>query len=48
VDIDAVEQSAADFAEIALDHWGRAAALAGGIAIEATLAPVQILTAQRK
>jgi hypothetical protein len=39
VDIDAVEQRAADLAQIALDHAGHAAALARGVAIETTLAP---------
>jgi hypothetical protein len=45
VNIDAVEQGPADLAEILLDLAGRAAALTGGIAIEAAPAGVQIATA---
>jgi hypothetical protein len=45
VDIDAAQQRAADLAEEALDDGGRAAALAGGIAIETARAWVQISTA---
>ena len=45
MDIDAVEQRAADLAQVALDHAGRAAALAAGVAVETALAPVQITTA---
>ena len=40
VDIDAVEQRAADLAEVVLDLAGRAAAFAGGIAVEAALAGI--------
>jgi hypothetical protein len=45
VDIDAVQQGAADFSEVLLNLSGRAAALARGIAVEAAFAPVQITTA---
>jgi hypothetical protein len=45
VDIDAVQQGAADFSEVLLNLSGRAAALARGIAVEAAFAPVQISTA---
>ena len=45
MDIDAVEQGTGDLAEIVLDLARGAAALAGGIAVEAALAPVQISTA---
>jgi hypothetical protein len=45
VDIDAVEQGAADLAKVVLDLARGAAALAGGIAVEAALTPVQITTA---
>jgi hypothetical protein len=37
VNIDAVEQRSADLAQIALDHAGRAAALARGVAIKPAL-----------
>jgi hypothetical protein len=46
VNIDAVEQGARDLAEVVLDLARGAAALAGGIAVEAALAPVQITTAR--
>ena len=46
LDIDAVEQRAADLAEVLLDLGGRAAAFARGVAIEAAAAPVQISTAR--
>ena len=36
VEVNAVQQGAADFGEIALDDAGRAAAFAGGIAVETT------------
>ena len=45
VDIDAVEQGAADLAEIVLDLTGSAAAFAGGIAVEAAFTPVHVATA---
>jgi hypothetical protein len=45
VDIDAVEQWAADLAEVLLDLSGGAAALARGIAVEAAFALVQTTTA---
>jgi hypothetical protein len=45
VDIDAVEQGAADLAQIVRDLARGAAALASGIAVEAALAGVQITTA---
>jgi hypothetical protein len=45
VDINPVEQRAADLAEVLLDLAGRAAALTGSVAVEAALAPVQISTA---
>jgi hypothetical protein len=44
VDVDAVEQQAADLAQVPLDHAGRAAALARAVAVVAALAPVQITT----
>lgn len=45
VEIDTVQQRAADFGQVALDDTGCAAALAGGVAMEAARAPVQISTA---
>ncbi len=45
VEVDAVEQGAAELAEIALDDGPGAAAFAGGVAIEAARAPVQVTTA---
>ena len=45
MDIDAVEQRTADLAEIMLDLARGAAALAGGIALEAALTSMQITTA---
>jgi hypothetical protein len=45
VDIDAVEDRAADVAQVLLDLAGRAAAFARGVAVKTALAPVQITTA---
>jgi hypothetical protein len=45
VDIDAVEQGTADLAQIVLNLARGAPALAGGIAVEPALTPVQITTA---
>jgi len=45
VNIDAIQQRPADLAQVALDHGGRAAALARGIAEEAALAGVHVSTA---
>jgi hypothetical protein len=47
VDIDAVEQGAGDLAEIVLDLARGAAALAGGIAVEAALMWIHIVTPER-
>ena len=47
VDIDAVQEGAADLAEIVLDLARGAAALAGGIAIEAALMWLHRVTAER-
>ncbi len=45
MEVDSVEQGAADLAEIALNDGAGAAALTGGVAIEAAGAAVQISTA---
>jgi hypothetical protein len=42
VNVDAVEQGAADLAQVALNQGGGAPALASGIAVKAAGAPVQI------
>ena len=48
VDIDAVQEGAADLAEIVLDLARGAAALAGGIAVEPALMWIQGVTSERR
>jgi hypothetical protein len=45
VDVDAVEQRTADFAQVSLDHPGHASAFARAVAIETALTPALTLTA---